>query len=52
MECLVGVKLSLNYKDNVKLYYSSELKKIPQKLLDKKVVRRTLIGDIYYITIR
>lgn len=47
-----GVKLSLNYKDNVKLYYSSELKKIPQKLLDKKVVRRTLIGDIYYVTIR
>ena len=31
-----GVKVSLNYKDNVKLYYSSELKKYPKNYWIKK----------------
>lgn len=43
--------LSLSFNDNVKLYYPSEFKKIPNYLLGKQIKRKTLIGNIYYITI-
>lgn len=47
-----GMDLTLYYKDNTRHYYKNEFNKIPRRLLNKKVVRKNLIGNTYYVTIK
>lgn len=47
-----NTSLVISYNDNCKLYYKNELNKIPKTLLEKSIIRKNLMGNIYYVTIK